>query len=172
VKRCADGVRYVPRGGTRSYARRFFVADWIQIKEEYISGGTSYRKLALRHGVSLVTLSRRAKKECWVALREEREHAGQAPFFDEVERNSTDVAVIADKLLARLSELVDVMLLDTQGIRQVASALKELRELKEYHLESALLRAKLRKMEREVRDEGNSNEITVVFDAGEEAWNE
>ena len=148
------------------------MADWVKIKEEYISGGTSYRKLALRHGVSLVTLSRRAKKECWVALREEREHAGQEPFFEEVERNSTDVAAIADKLLARLSELVDIMLLDTQGIRQVASALKEIRELKEYHIESALLRAKLRKMEREAQNDSNSDEITVVFDAGEEAWNE
>lgn len=148
------------------------MADWVKIKEEYISGGTSYRKLALRHGVSLVTLSRRAKKECWVALREEREHAGQEPFFEEAERNSTDVAAIADKLLARLSELVDIMLLDTQGIRQVASALKEIRELKEYHIESALLRAKLRKMEREAQNDSNSDEITVVFDAGEEAWNE
>lgn len=43
--------------------------DWNVIKAEYIAGGTSYRKLAAKYGVSKTTLEQRAKKEDWIGLR-------------------------------------------------------------------------------------------------------
>lgn len=43
--------------------------DWKKIKTEYISGDLSYRDLAKRYNVPFRTLSDRAKKERWVALR-------------------------------------------------------------------------------------------------------
>ena len=45
--------------------------DWQKIKAEYLQGGTSYRKLAEKHGVSFSTLKQRAIKEEWASLREE-----------------------------------------------------------------------------------------------------
>ena len=39
--------------------------DWEKIKAEYLQGGTSYRKLAEKHGVRLCTLANRAKIEEW-----------------------------------------------------------------------------------------------------------
>ena len=56
----------------------------------------------------------------------------------------------------------------------MASALKDLRDVKEYRSDVALRKAKLRKLEREVEKaaEGASDEISVIFDAGEEDWNE
>ncbi|MBR2894342.1 MAG: hypothetical protein IKC03_01615 [Oscillospiraceae bacterium] len=39
--------------------------DWLKIKNEYISGGISYRKLAEKYGVSFPTLRDRATKEKW-----------------------------------------------------------------------------------------------------------
>ena len=48
--------------------------DWQKIKAEYLQGGTSYRKLAEKHGVSFSTLKQRAIKEEWASLREEVYH--------------------------------------------------------------------------------------------------
>lgn len=45
--------------------------DWEKIKAEYLQGGTSYRKLADKHGVSFSTLRARAIKEKWADKRDE-----------------------------------------------------------------------------------------------------
>lgn len=39
--------------------------NWNEIKAEYIKGGTSYKKLAIKHGVSLRTLTARGRNEGW-----------------------------------------------------------------------------------------------------------
>ena len=44
-------------------------ADWAAIKAEYLAGGTSYRKLAAKHGVPRRTIENRAKAEQWTELR-------------------------------------------------------------------------------------------------------
>ena len=41
--------------------------NWDAIKAEYLRGGTSYRKLAAKHGVSFSTLEKRARRESWDA---------------------------------------------------------------------------------------------------------
>ena len=92
-------------------------------------------------------------------------------FFDGVfsdkEYAASKVVEIADKLLGRMSELVDGMENpDTQSIKQLSSALKDLRDIRTYGSELALRKAKLRKLEREAETEDGSDEIEVVFDAG------
>ena len=44
-------------------------ANWDQIKAEYLAGGTTFRKLSEKHGVSFNVLSKRAKKENWTKAR-------------------------------------------------------------------------------------------------------
>lgn len=44
-------------------------ADWDTIKAEYLAGGTTFKKLAEKHGVSFNVLSKRAKKEDWTKAR-------------------------------------------------------------------------------------------------------
>ena len=44
-------------------------ADWDTIKAEYLAGGTTFKKLAEKHGVSFNILSKRAKKEDWTKAR-------------------------------------------------------------------------------------------------------
>ena len=48
--------------------------DWIAIRNDYINGGGSYRKLAEKYGVSFGTLRARAEKEKWPELKEEQQH--------------------------------------------------------------------------------------------------
>ena len=141
-------------------------ANWKQMKDEYVAGGTTYKQIAEKYGVPMGTIAHRAKEEKWRDLKLARAE-------DDLNA-SAELAAIADKLTVRISELVDIMVLDTHGIKQLSSALKDLRDVKEYRSDVALRKAKLRKLEREVEKaaEGVSDEISVIFDAGEEDWNE
>lgn len=66
-------------------------------------------------------------------------------------------------------------IVDRQGLKQIASALKDIKEVK-------MLRSELDKQEQEARianlrkqaekDDDTVNELEIVFEAGEEAWNE
>ena len=47
--------------------------DWNEIRTEYISTETSYRKLAEKYDVPVSTIFKRAKKENWVDLKKQNE---------------------------------------------------------------------------------------------------
>ena len=49
-------------------------ADWLAIRNDYINGGGSYRKLAEKYGVAFGSLRSRAEKEKWPELKEEQLH--------------------------------------------------------------------------------------------------
>lgn len=86
------------------------------------------------------------------------------------EYDASSVVKVADKLIARISELADDA--DAQTVKQLVALLKDLRDIKEFSSEIALRKAKFRKYERECAEESGSGEIKVVFEAGEEEWNE
>lgn len=69
--------------------------DWNKIKQEYISGNTSYRKLAKKYGVSESTLSKRAMKEKWSVLKAAAEQ----------ESNRRIIKVVANKQKKRMDRL-------------------------------------------------------------------
>ena len=46
--------------------------DWIKLRNEYINGNISYRKLAEKHGVNYNTLQDKARKENWFAKKKEQ----------------------------------------------------------------------------------------------------
>lgn len=46
--------------------------NWIKIKNEYINGHTSYRKLAEKHNISFNTLKEKAVKEKWFEKKKEQ----------------------------------------------------------------------------------------------------
>ena len=86
------------------------------------------------------------------------------------EYDASAVAKAADKLLECISNLADGA--DLQTVKLLVPLLKDLRDIKEFSSELALRKAKFRKYERESAEENGSGEIKVVFEAGEEDWNE
>ena len=67
------------------------------------------------------------------------------------------------------------MVVDTQSFKQLTSALKDLKEIKGYKSPKDLEEqdARINKLRKEAeREDDTTNEIEVVFKAGEEAWNE
>ena len=89
--------------------------DWIKIRNEYINGHISYRKLAEKHGVSYQTLRDRAVKEKWFAKRTEQRDKIQTKteqktveILAEKEANRlVRISNAADRLLEKIEEATE-----------------------------------------------------------------
>lgn len=152
---------------------------WKKIKAEYIAGGTSYRKLAEKYEVKLSALRSVAEREKWVELKAQAQHKANTKIVDAVSDIEADRAAkiidVADKLLDKISEVIDKVH-DTKGIKNISSALKDIKEIKGIK-SSADMReqeARIAKLQREAEkvDDSDVTEIEVVFNAGEDEWNE
>lgn len=152
--------------------------DWKKIKAEYIAGGTSYRKLAEKYGVSFNTLKTHAVEEQWYKLRQQKDKKATTKIVetlsDKDAEKAVDIIDVADKLLGKISELMDTMVVDTQSFKQLTSALKDLKEIKGYKsaIDLKEQEARIEKLRKDAeRDNDNTNEVEIVFNAGPEEWN-
>lgn len=151
--------------------------DWKRIKAEYIAGGTSYRKLAEKYGVSFNTLKTRAKEEQWYNLRQQKDHKTTTKIVeklsDEDAETAVDIIGVADKLLGKISELMDAIPLDTQSMKHLTSALKDLKEIKGYksNIDLREQEARIRNLERQAEaDNKDDNDIKVVIEGSLEDY--
>lgn len=149
--------------------------DWKRIKAEYIAGGTSYRKLAEKYNVPFGTLRRIAKQEEWTQKRTQVEHNVDTGIVDSVSQKETKKAVdiidVADKLLDKIEELMPVVV-DTQSLKQLTSALKDLKEIKGYKsaIDLKEQEARIRNLERQAEAEQSDNEIKVILEGSLEKY--
>lgn len=88
--------------------------DWLAIRNDYISGGGSYRKLAEKYGVPLRTVAKHAKDEDWPKLKKEncnniattlRQKTADAIVEQELSR-ITRLLKISDDLIAKIEQAV------------------------------------------------------------------
>ena len=68
--------------------------DWNKIKAEYISGGTSYRKLAKKYDVSLQTLSETARREKWTELRKQTQDKTDTKIIEKTATKQAKSAIL------------------------------------------------------------------------------
>lgn len=147
------------------------MVDWKRIKAEYISGGTSYRKLAEKYGVSFTTLSRTALREKWADLRQQADDKATTKIVETISDKEADrvdkIIDVADKLLDKIAEVIDVVV-DTQGIRHLTSALKDIKDIKgiksDRDIREQEARIKKLQMEAEKEELHEDREVNVVFD--------
>ncbi|MBQ3489651.1 MAG: hypothetical protein IJA86_03570 [Clostridia bacterium] len=156
------------------------MTDWEKIKTEYLSGNTSYRKLAAKYNISEHRIERRGGKENWRLLREQRlqtmPSVSVTPSLSEKNALSAGkIMEVADQILEKISEtLATVATLDGNTLKHFTAALKELRDIKGIKSEADIREQEIR-MENLRKSADKSSEPTiveVVFHAGEEAWNE
>lgn len=148
--------------------------DWNKIKAEYIAGGTSYRKLAEKHGVSFNSLKRIAVRDGWNKLREQAEEKATTKIVEiaaeQYVSNMEMVNEVADKLLAKI-----IVILDrdddicSQEIKHFTSALKDIKDIKGIRSDIDIeeQRARIDKLRKDASMDEDDNEIIVKM--GEEA---
>lgn len=151
--------------------------DWKPIKAEYIAGGTSYRKLAQKYGVSRSKLQAIATREKWVDLRGQVEAKTESKMVDSISdkasKRVTDIIDVADKLLEKIYGMLDIeeLTFSTQNVKNLTSALKDIKEIKGFK-SSADMReqeARIAKLQREaMKEDDGSTEVVVSFGTEEE----
>ena len=145
--------------------------DWNKLKAEYIAGGTSYRKLAEKYGVSFNNLKNVAIKEGWAKLKEQAENKATTKMVNaisnDIAKKSTKINDVADKLLDKISEMLELGL-DTQGIKHLTSSLKDIKEIKGIKSEADMREqeARIDKLRKEAEEEQRDTTVTVTFNNG------
>lgn len=109
--------------------------DWNKLKAEYIAGGTSYRKLADKYGVSFNTLKTIAIKGKWAELKQQADNDATTQMVNtiakDISKNAVKIDDVADKLLGKIIKLLDgIPIMDTQSIKQLTSSLKDIKDIK------------------------------------------
>lgn len=135
--------------------------DWKKIKAEYIKGGTSYRKLCAKYGVSFSALKRLAIREKWTDLREQAEHRANTKLIESVSTREAEKAdaiqTIADVLLSKITEGIQdgSLIQNSSSIRQLTASIKDLRDIKgmKSELDKAEQIARIEKLKREANIE-------------------
>ena len=146
--------------------------DYSKLKKEYLRGNISYRELAKKYGVPFGTLRKVAAKEQWTQLRTQARTKADTKIIDAISekeaQNAVDIVDVANKLLGKISEIVDEIVLDTQSMKQLTSALKDLKDIKGIKSEADMREqeARIAKLRAEAeKDDTNINkEIKVTFD--------
>jgi hypothetical protein len=148
--------------------------NWNAIKKEYIAGGTSYRKLCEKYGVSRTTLQRKAAAEKWCQLRGQAEAKAETKMVDQVSdeqvATANNLTALADKVLLRIEALLEKVDSPT-GIKDITTALKNIKDVKGIKTEIDLREqeARIRNLENQAeKDTDQAQTISVVFASNEE----
>ena len=145
--------------------------NWKKIKAEYIAGGTSYRELAQKYSVSFSTLRKVASREKWTDLKNKARTKKDTKLVESVaEREANKVTTLqdtADALLQRIYDGVNSgeFVIDTQSIKQITGALKDLQQIKGVKSELDMQEqiARIDKLRKEATVEDQNNEVRVVI---------
>ena len=148
--------------------------DWNIIRAEYISGGTSYRKLAKKYEVSINTLTGIAIRERWSELKKQAQSKSTSKMVNtianDIAKKSTKINDVADKLLDKISLLLDEFEgLDAQSIKHLTSSLKDIKDIKGIKSDIDLREqeARIDKLRKDAMTESPDKEVEVLM--GEEA---
>ena len=154
------------------------MADWQDIKTEYITTKTSFRKLADKHGLNKDTIWKKAKEEGWDDLRRQHIDNIQTKILDADTEQKVDRAVrlmtVADKLLAKVEEWVEMgEPISANSIKNLSDAIKNIKEVQMIRTEEDVeeQKARIAKLRKEAEKEENTdNTIVIQFSAGSEEY--
>lgn len=85
--------------------------DWQEVKTEYVTTDTSYRKLAKKYGVSSTAICNRAKTEDWISLREQFLNEEFTETVKKIQKKESDrmarIMDASDRLLEKIERAID-----------------------------------------------------------------
>ena len=97
--------------------------DWNAIRAEYIGGGTSFRELAQKYGISKDSVARKSKAEGWHKDRKKACDTSATKSIQKVASSAAENAVIAARiqkaLLLKIERTVNKMPMDATEVKVV-----------------------------------------------------
>ena len=128
--------------------------DWIKIKNEYINGNISYRKLAEKYNVSLRQIANVAKAEKWVDLKKKQRNKIstklQQKTADKIVDRNVRLLEISDKLTSKIDKAVeeldmrlteegkvDVDMVEVDRLNKLTKALKDIKDIQTAYTDEA-----------------------------------
>ena len=154
------------------------MADWQDIKTEYITTKTSFRKLADKYGLHKDTIWKKAKDEGWEDLRRQHIDSTQTKILDADTEKKVDRAVrlmtVADKLLEKVEQWVEMgEPISATSIKNLSDAIKNIKEVQMIRTDEDIeeQKARIAKLRKEAEQEDQANkEIKVTMDGGIEVY--
>ena len=154
------------------------MADWHDIKTEYITTKTSFRKLADKYGLHKDTIWKKAKDEGWEDLRRQHIDSTQTKILDADTELKVDRAVrlntVADKLLEKVEQWVEMgEPISATAIKNLSDAIKNIKEVQMIRTAEDIeeQKARIAKLRKEAEQEDQANkEIKVTMDGGIEVY--
>lgn len=144
--------------------------DWKRIKAEYIAGGTSYRKLSEKYGVSFNTLKTHAVEEQWYKLRQQKDKKTTTKVIENLSEKESKIDDTyfrcVDKLMKKAEELIETTpIWQPQMLKDLATTMKYLKECKGVKSEADMREqeARIAKLQREAQEEQKDNEIRIII---------
>ncbi|MBQ8399558.1 MAG: hypothetical protein IJX08_06255 [Clostridia bacterium] len=153
--------------------------DWQQVRAEYITTDTSYRKLAEKYGVSYTTVGERARNEGWAKEREQYQTKTLSKTLNKLSaeraRRTARLFAVTDKLLLKVEKAVDSLdddQIDTQAFRQIAASLKDIKDIQMIKSEADMREqeARIKNLQRQAVAEEASKEINVTMEGDLEQY--
>ncbi len=146
------------------------MANWQKIKTEYITKGTSYRKLSEKYGLSYRSIADKGNSEGWVELRNQyliktTSDIVEAVGAQDVNR-ATKLQTVADKVLQMVEAYIDAsdpIEIDTQSMKHISGVLKDIKEVLRSPKDLEEQDARIAKLRKEAEGEDDDNEIHVVI---------
>ena len=150
---------------------------WDKIKSEYITKGTSYRKLAEKNGLSYKAIADKGREEGWVELRNQYLIKTTSAIVDataaqDVDR-ATKLQTVADKVLNMVEayiEASDPIEMDTQSMKHISGVLKDIKEVLRSPKDLEEQDARIKKLRKEAEEESQDKEIKVTMEGGIEVY--
>lgn len=108
--------------------------DYNKIKADYIAG-KSYRQLSVKYDVPESTLRKKGAKEQWRRLRNKTGTKTEQKIVERIAEKQADRAIqisdVAESILRQIAlQVANGAFADSQSIRQITAALKDIKELK------------------------------------------
>ena len=147
------------------------MADWQAIKTEYITTDTSYRKLSRKYGVNVTNIAKKASSEGWVEQRNQFANETQTKTLEKISQQEANRAAkihsVADKLLQKIEAMVDHGDFTEKGIRALAAAVKDLKDIQgvKSDMDKREQKARIATLEKQAnKDDNSSGAPTLVVE--------
>ena len=149
--------------------------QWDAMRDEYVTAGSSYRKLSKKYGISFGSIQARSKEEDWQQQKKDYTREYIRKSVDAIsDQNSSRIVRaynIGDQILNKLEVAVaqsedPEMGVDVDKLRKVAATLKDLKEIKLFanELDKKEQESRIKKLQKDAEDEVKDKVITVKFE--------